>query len=303
MRCWSGGDPNKCLHHMQQVRFCRRFRQQISHHYRCVNPVDLVGKMFKSVFRHTAVGLAAATRPPHPRSGNYCVCDGGCTHTPCRTHIFLTHFPCVAYRHRVHAWLNVFAVRMSYLSISPSPFSWFQPPSLLFPDGHFETTFPTLTSAPSLPNCSPSESAGLAHFRTSGRKFGYLADPTHSTPLTFYEPKTCIDVNSEHTPTNYPSRRNRVNTDYNDITTTVAASETPDLKVGQPTLPPVLQEREVSSDPFLFSVFQQQAATTCSHQQASSSVVNPWLRAGLRGARKLVRGNESISSVEGALSR
>ena len=50
------------------------------------------------------------------------------------------------------------------------------PPSVLFPDGHFETTFPTLTSAPSLP-----ESAGQAHFRTSGGEFGYLADPTHFT--------------------------------------------------------------------------------------------------------------------------
>ena len=40
----------------------------------------------------------------------------------------------------------------------------FHSPSLLFPDGHFETTFPTLTSAPSLPNCSRSESAGQAHF-------------------------------------------------------------------------------------------------------------------------------------------
>ena len=48
-----------------------------------------------------------------------------CTHTSCRTHIFLTHFPCVAYRHRLHAWLKVFAVRMSYLSISLSPFSCF----------------------------------------------------------------------------------------------------------------------------------------------------------------------------------
>ena len=38
------------------------------------------------------------------------------THTPCRTHIFLTHFPCVAWRHRAHAWLKVFAVR----HISPS---------------------------------------------------------------------------------------------------------------------------------------------------------------------------------------
>ena len=45
------------------------------------------------------------------------------THTPCRTHIFLTHFLCVAYRHRV--WLKVFAVRMSYLPISPSPFPCF----------------------------------------------------------------------------------------------------------------------------------------------------------------------------------
>ena len=40
-------------------------------------------------------------------------------------HIFLTHFPCVAYRHRVHAWLKEFAVRMSYLFISHSPFSCF----------------------------------------------------------------------------------------------------------------------------------------------------------------------------------
>ena len=60
----------------------------------------------------------------HPRGGNYCVCDGECTHTPCRTHIFLALFPCVTYRHE-HTWLKVFAVRLSYLSISPSPFSCF----------------------------------------------------------------------------------------------------------------------------------------------------------------------------------
>ena len=34
-------------------------------------------------------------------------------------------FPCVTYRHRVHAWLKVFAVRLSHLSISHSPFSCF----------------------------------------------------------------------------------------------------------------------------------------------------------------------------------
>ena len=57
---------------------------------------------------------------------------------------------------------------------------------LLFPDGYFETTLSTLTSALSLPSCSRSESAGQAHFRTGGREFCYLADPTHSTG---YEPK------------------------------------------------------------------------------------------------------------------
>ena len=48
-----------------------------------------------------------------------------CTHTPCRTHIFLTQFLSVSYRHRAHAWLKVFAVRMPHLSTSPSPFSRF----------------------------------------------------------------------------------------------------------------------------------------------------------------------------------
>ena len=56
----------------------------------------------------------------------------------------------------------------------------FHPPSLLFPHGHFDNSFP---SAPSLPNCSRSESAGQAHLRTSGEEFGYLADPTHSQIL------------------------------------------------------------------------------------------------------------------------
>ena len=61
------------------------------------------------------------------------------------------------------------------------------------------------------------------------------------------EPNTCIDASSEHTPVNYPSRRNSLNADYNDLTTTVAASETPDMKeVGRSTSPLFSQEREVS---------------------------------------------------------
>ena len=56
----------------------------------------------------------------------------------------------------------------------------FHPASLLFPHGHLDTSF---LSAPSLPNCSRSESAGQAHFRMSAKESGYLADPTHSTPI------------------------------------------------------------------------------------------------------------------------
>ena len=64
--------------------------------------------------------------------------------------------------------------RSAHVTVSPShplPSSCFIRLPLLFPDGHFETTFPTLTSAPSLPNWSRSESAGQAHFRTSGGEF------------------------------------------------------------------------------------------------------------------------------------
>ena len=114
-----------------------------------------------------------------------------CTHTPCRTHIFFALLPCVTYRHE-HARLKVFAVRMSFSLHLALSILMFHPPSLLFPHGHFDTSFP---SAPSLPNCSRSESAGQARFCTSGEEFGYLADPTHSTVC---EPKefdkiTCAD--------------------------------------------------------------------------------------------------------------
>ena len=61
------------------------------------------------------------------------------------------------------------------------------------------------------------------------------------------EPNTSIDASSEHTPVNYSSRRNSFNTDYNDLTTTVAACEPPDMKeVGRSTSPKLSQEREVS---------------------------------------------------------
>ena len=105
------------------------------------------------------------------------------------------------------------------------------------------------------------------------------------TPLTGYEPKTCNDSSSEDTPINCPLSRNSFNTDYNDLITTVAASETTDKEVGQSTSP-LFHEREASSNPFCVSGFQQQAAASGSQQQASSSVISPWPSAALWGTRK-----------------
>ena len=84
----------------------------------------------------------------------------------------------------------------------------FHPFSLLFPDGHFETTFPALTSAPSLPNCSRSESAGQAHFRTSGGEFGCLADPTYSTGCEPKEFDKIASADGDKTPINDPNYNN-----------------------------------------------------------------------------------------------
>ena len=56
----------------------------------------------------------------------------------------------------------------------------FHPPSLLFPHGHFDTSFP---SAPSLPNCSRSE---MRVKRTSALTAGSLATwPIPRTPQVF----------------------------------------------------------------------------------------------------------------------
>ena len=55
----------------------------------------------------------------------------------------------------------------------------------------------------------------------AGMLFGHLAE---SSLHTGYEPKSCIDVSSEHTPINHPSRRNSFNIEK-DFTTTVAASQ------------------------------------------------------------------------------
>ena len=94
----------------------------------------------------------------------------------------------------------------------------------------------------------------------AGTLSGHLAE---SSPHTGYEPKSCIDVSSEHTPINHPSWTNGLNIE-NDLTTTVAASEKPDG-------------------------FHQQAVASGSPQPVPASVVNAWLRADMwSGTVKLV---------------
>ena len=132
---------------------------------------------------------------------------------------------------------------------------------------------------------------------------GWLAE---QSPPTGYEPKSPIEVSSEHTPIDFPSRKDSFDTDFNDPSTTVAAPEIGDtMEVGQLTSPLFSQ----SANPSGVSGSQQQgaassskqqqaAASSSKQQQASSSVVNPWQDTDLRSTEKLARGVESFSSFE-----
>ena len=53
----SGDDPSDCFVSHLAHTFIYRIGQTVCHHYRCLNPVDRVGKVVKSIFRHTSVGL------------------------------------------------------------------------------------------------------------------------------------------------------------------------------------------------------------------------------------------------------
>ena len=47
-------------------------------------------------------------------------------------------------------------------------------------------------------------------------------------PITCYEPNNLIEISSEHTPINFPSKRNSFRTDFNDEPTIIAASDATD---------------------------------------------------------------------------
>ena len=127
--------------------------------------------------------------------------------TPCRTHIFLSVAHLIT-DHHMH--LRVAQVWDVLCASKRSPtHNMCHRPLLDVPD-----PFPSFCSTP------PSSTlTGIRSFPCAtphgGFQFGRLVEPT---PLTSYQPKTCIDISSEHTPMNYPSKRNSFNTDYNDIT-------------------------------------------------------------------------------------
>ena len=87
-------------------------------------------------------------RNSHPRSGNYCVCYGECTHTPCLTHIFFCTFSLRDVQIRTPMAQGVCSVYVISLHIALS-ILMFHPPSLLFPHGHFDTTIPSAPSSSS----------------------------------------------------------------------------------------------------------------------------------------------------------
>ena len=183
-----------------------------------------------------------------------------------------------------HFALVMFGVGFRQLRIPNTSSSLMCHPNLL---GLHPESFTSFFSTPSQPlqiTCSTKpDRASLTEIRwhssaTSPEgQSGYLAD---SVSLTEYEPETCIDVGSEHTPINYPYGKNSFNIEDN-VTTTVAASETTDG-------------------------FQKQAAASGSSQFVPTSELNAWLHAEPCSAcsRQLLRSDVSnITHVEETYSK
>ena len=120
------------------------------------------------------------------------------------------------------------------------------------------------TPPPTTPTSPPMTGIRRSPLRHSARRITVWPSLVEPTLIMGYEPKTCIDVSSEHTPINCTSKRNSFNIEHNDFTTTVEASDNSDG-------------------------FQQQAAASGSPQQVPASVVK--LGADMwSSTKKLVRG-------------
>ena len=116
--------------------------------------------------------------------GNFCACDGVCTHTPSRTHIFFFTFSLRDVQTQTRMAQSVRSAHVISLHLALSILLFHPPFFLLFPHGHFDTTFPSAQSSSSF---TRPRSAGQAHLRTCAGEFSYLATPTHLTVYTVFE--------------------------------------------------------------------------------------------------------------------
>ena len=133
----------------------------------------------------------------HSRSSNYRVCDGGCAHTWCRTHIFLhytvhtPHFSCFrTHAHGSRSHKKVFEVCMSCLSISLSILISHLS-SLLFSD-----------------NLLRSQTSCRAYPDPKARVQRTTTDSAHSTSYEPKQPDKTTSVNGDTTPINDPDHDN-----------------------------------------------------------------------------------------------
>ena len=90
-----------------------------------------------------------------------------------------------------------------------------------------------LETEPGIPCIDPS----------GGGCFGPVAE---QSPLTGDEPNNLIQISSQHTPVNFPSRRNIFSADFNGVPTTAASDDTDTLDAGMAS-PLFTQEREDNS--------------------------------------------------------
>ena len=119
----------------------------------------------------------------------------------------------------------------------------------------FGVPTPSIFSTPP-PSCTPSPEtltgikSNSCALRQGDGQFGPLAT---RRPATGYEPNFCIDVSSEHTPINFPSRKDSFTLE-NDLTNTVAASEDFDGHLPQRFVASSSQHSAASTIPTLLNL-------------------------------------------------
>ena len=102
-----------------------------------------------------------------------------------------------------------------------------------------------LDPPPPFPATLVTESSATCADPRSGSWFGRMPERSR---LTGCEPNSLIEISSDHTPTNFPRRKNSFSTDINDVPTTVAPSDIAEtIEAGELTSPLVRKERESSS--------------------------------------------------------